>query len=229
MIESKQAAARRVARGAYIASAASLLIGAPAWAQSPAPAATPGAAAPNAPKPPIDITANHQDFYNDDNKSIYTGDVEVIQGTDRLRTPRLTIFFTKKDPNAAPKPAAAGGADTGNRKIEHMEAEGPVYFANPTQNGRGDHGVYTAADQTTVLTGNVVLVQGKNVSTGDKLILNQATNQAQLFSGQSSKRVRGVFYSRIRRRPPAARRRGRPHPRRPSRRNIPDRWRVCNP
>ena len=194
MIETKRLIARRTASSAWIAAAASLFA-MPLWAQTPVPAQpTPGAAAPNQPKQPIDITANHQDFYNDDNKSIYTGDVEVIQGTDRLRTPRLTIFFTKKDPNAAAPKQPAAGADTGNRKIEHMEAEGPVFFANPTQNGRGDHGVYTAADQTTVLTGNVVLVQGKNVSTGDKLILNQVTNQAQLFSGQSSKRVRGVFY-----------------------------------
>lgn len=203
MIETKRLIARRTASGAWIAAAASLFA-MPIWAQTPAPAQpTPGAAAPNQPKQPIDITANRQDFYNDDNKTIYTGDVEAIQGTDRLRTPRLTVFFTKKDPNArAPKQPAAG-ADTGNRKIEHMEAEGPVFFANPTQNGRGDHGVYTAADQTTVLTGNVVLVQGKNVSTGDKLILNQATNQAQLFSGQSSKRVRGVFYQEDQA-PPAA-------------------------
>ena len=124
-----------------------------------------------------------------------------IQGQDRLRTPQLTIFFRQEGlANAAPKPKAAaapGGAlrlaPWGN--IERMEAEGPVYFADDTQNGRGDHGVYTAADQTTVLTGNVVLVQGKNVSTGDKLVLHQDTNQAQLYSGSSSKRVRGVFYN----------------------------------
>jgi lipopolysaccharide export system protein LptA len=164
----------------------------------PAPAAPAPAKGFGQSKLPTDITADHQELFNDENKSVYTGNVEVIQGQDRLRTPQLTIFFAKKDPNAAPKPKAAAapaGAGSTMGKIERMEAEGPVYFADDTQNGRGDHGVYTAADQTTVLTGNVVLVQGKNVSTGDKLVLHQDTNQAQLYSGSSSKRVRGVFYN----------------------------------
>jgi lipopolysaccharide export system protein LptA len=201
MIETQRTLARRTAKRGWIAAAASLvctpLLAQPAAAPTPPPTPAKGAPAAGqpAPKVPVDITADHQDFYNDENKTIYTGNVEVIQGTDRMRTPKLTIYFLKKDQSGAPKPApAAGGEADGGRKIEHMEAEGPVYFANPTQNGRGDHGVYTAADKTTVITGNVVLVQGKNVSTGDKLVMNQITNQAQLYSGQSSQRVRGVFY-----------------------------------
>jgi lipopolysaccharide export system protein LptA len=180
---------RRPTTGAFVIAATAMLC-TPLWAQAPAKPA-PGAP----PKLPVDITANHQDFYNDDNKTIYTGDVEVIQGQDRMRTPQLTVFFVKKDPNAPAPKQPAGAPDSESRKIERMEAEGPVYFADDTQNGRGDHGVYTAADQTTVLTGNVVLVQGKNVSTGDKLVLHQDTNQAQLYSGNSAKRVRGVFYN----------------------------------
>jgi lipopolysaccharide export system protein LptA len=198
MIETQRTLARRTAKRGWIAAAAGLVC-TPLLAQPTAAPTTPPA-----PKVPVDITADHQDFYNDENKTIYTGNVEVIQGTDRMRTPKLTIYFLKKDQGGAPKPAAAAGGEAdGGRKIEHMEAEGPVYFSNPTQNGRGDHGVYTAADKTTVLTGNVVLVQGKNVSTGDKLVMNQITNQAQLYSGQTSQRVRGVFYQQDQT-PPAA-------------------------
>jgi lipopolysaccharide export system protein LptA len=166
----------------------------PVRGQSPAPA--PGAQ-PDQSKLPYDVSAEHQELFNDEHRTVYSGNVEVVQGQDRLRTPRLTVFFAKKDSNApSKKPAAPGAAGPGDTfgKIERMEAEGPVYFSNPTQNGRGDHGTYTAADDTTVLTGNVVLVQGKNVSTGDKLVMHQKTNQATLYSNTGKTRVRGVFY-----------------------------------
>jgi lipopolysaccharide export system protein LptA len=161
-----------------------------------APAAAPKAQSDQS-KLPYDVSADHQELFNDEHRTVYTGNVEVVQGQDRLRTPRLTVFFAKKDPDApGKKPAAPGAAGPGDTfgKIERMEAEGPVYFSNPTQNGRGDHGTYTAADDTTVLTGNVVLVQGKNVSTGDKLVMHQKTNQATLYSNASKTRVRGIFY-----------------------------------
>ncbi len=173
---------------------------APAIAQAPpAKSAAPKSAA----KPigaqanlPTDITADQQEMFNEEHRSVYRGNVVVIQGTDRLNTPQLTVFFTKKDPAAvkvaaAPAPASAG-ATFG--KIERMEAEGPVYFTSATQNAKGDHGTYIAADDTTTLIGNVVLVQNKDVSTGDKLVINRTSNHASLYSKAGPTRVRGVFY-----------------------------------
>ena len=79
-----------------------------------------------------------------------------------------------------------------------MEADGPVYYVTPQQNARGDHATYTAADNSMVLTGNVVLVQDKNVMQGDKLTVDTKTNHAVLVSNNrgatAGKRVRGVFY-----------------------------------
>jgi lipopolysaccharide export system protein LptA len=127
---------------------------------------------------------------------VYTGNVEAIQGTDRLRTPKLTIFWAKKEGQPAkPAPAAAGAAagdDMG--KIERMEAEGTVYFSTPTQNARGDHATYLAAPDTVTMIGNVVLVQDKNVSTGDKLVIDRKTDHSVLYANAGQKRVRGVFY-----------------------------------
>jgi lipopolysaccharide export system protein LptA len=49
-----------------------------------------------------------------------------------------------------------------------------------------------------VLTGNVVLVQDKNVVQGDKLTIDTKTNHSTLVSNAqgrgAGKRVRGVFY-----------------------------------
>jgi lipopolysaccharide export system protein LptA len=182
----------------------------PALAQTAA-APKPGAPAkpPNAQaKLPYDVTADQQEVFNDEHRTVYRGNVVAIQGTDRLNTPQLTIISAKKDPATTKAPAAgapASAADTFG-KIERMEAEGPVYFNTPTQNAKGDHGTYIAADDTITLTGNVVLVQNKDVSTGDKLIYQKSTGHAQLYSkvGAAPQRVRGVFYQDDAPTPPAA-------------------------
>jgi len=183
---------------AVVAAVSAIAAAAQTPAPSPASSAPTGApakapASPPAPKPPIDITAAHQEVFNAERRVVYTGDVVSIQGDDRLTTPQLTIFYKKNDA-ATPKTQPA---DSGmqSAKVERMEAEGTVYFTTPTQNARGDHGTYLAAPDTITLIGNVVLVQGKNVSTGDKLVIDRRTDHSTLYSGQSSKRVRGVFYS----------------------------------
>jgi lipopolysaccharide export system protein LptA len=189
------------------------VLGAGAAAQPPAapgPGGAPKAAAPAPPaagaaagaqntssKEPIDITADHGEMFHDERRVVYTGNVEAIQGTDRLRTPKLTIFWAKQEgASAKPAPAAAGGpgAEDDMGKIERMEAEGTVYFSTPTQNARGDHATYLAAPDTVTMIGNVVLVQDKNVSTGDKLVIDRKTDHSVLYANAGQKRVRGVFY-----------------------------------
>jgi lipopolysaccharide export system protein LptA len=179
-----------------------LISSAPAGASSaPAPAA-PAAAKPASgglganSNAPVDITSDQSDIYTVDGvkHQVYKGNVDVVQGDARLRTPQLTVYFAKQavapTPAKAPAPGAAG-ASFG--KIERMEAEGPVYYTTPTQNAKGDHGTYIAADDTITMTGNVVLLQDKNVGTGDKLVIEQKTGHSTLYSGNKG-RVRGVFY-----------------------------------
>jgi lipopolysaccharide export system protein LptA len=175
-------------------------------AQAPAPAAAAPAAGASAPNRlntssslPYDITADQQEVFNEEHRTVYRGNVVVIQGTDRLNTPQLTIISDKKDPApttgkpAGPPPPATATNTFG--KIKQMDAEGPVYFNTPTQNAKGDHGTYLAENDTITLIGNVVLVQNKDVSTGDKLVINRTTDQYTLFrKAGTGGRVRGVFY-----------------------------------
>lgn len=171
-----------------------------AMAQRPAKATPPAAAAKPASsggfgssKDPIDISADKTDVFQPDHRVVYTGEVEALQGQQRLRTPQLTLTFAEREgvPKAATKPGA--GASGGFGQIQRMEAEGPVYLVTPTQQAKGDHGVYDAPTDTITLTGNVVLMQDKNVSQGDRLVIDQKSGHSVLTSNTNS-RVRGVFY-----------------------------------
>jgi len=144
---------------------------------------------------PIDVTSDNYDYHQQERVGVYTGNVEAVQGTARLRTPKLTVYFAPRDPNAPKPPPGADQADVG--QVERIEAEGPVHYTTPTQRALGDHGTYIADGDTITLTGNVVVVQDKNVGTGDKLVIEQKTGHQVLTSnpGKSApQRVRTVLY-----------------------------------
>ncbi|MNE97874.1 Lipopolysaccharide export system protein LptA [compost metagenome] len=57
---------------------------------------------------------------------------------------------------------------------------------------RGDRAVYTLNNAEVVVTGDVILTQGKNVLTGNRLVYNVRTESARMEGGNG--RVQGVFY-----------------------------------
>jgi lipopolysaccharide export system protein LptA len=116
--------------------------------------------------------------------------VEILQNRSRLRAEKVTIYSAKKPG------ATADGANTCGA-AERMEAEGGVYMVSDQQTARGDRAVYTFDNNIAIVTGDVVLVKGKDVARGDKLTVNTKTNDAKLESnsaGKSARRVRAVFY-----------------------------------
>ena len=145
---------------------------------------------------PIDITADQLEVVDAENRAVWKGNVEALQGTNRMRSPQLTVFFAKS--GNAPAAGAGGAPGAGWGAIQKMEAEGPVYYVTPQQNARGDHATYDASSNSILMTGNVVLVQDKNVVKGDRLTIDTTTNHSTLVSNAqgrtSSGRVRGVFY-----------------------------------
>ena len=151
---------------------------------------------------PIDITSEGVEVFQPQRLTVFKGNVEETQGTQRLRTPELRVYYKAKQQVAGQPaaPAAGGtspfGADqTGG--IDHIEAAGPVYYITPTQNARGDYMSYVKDTNIITLTGNVVLAQGKSVAKGDKLVMYRNTGQNQLISNSpqtANGRVRVILY-----------------------------------
>ena len=180
----------------------------PATAQpaiaAPAPAAKP-AAKPAARQPstsilpggnsrdPISIDANKLEWFDAEQKAVYTGDVVVIQGESSLKAATLTIFLNRDDKGGGPQASAGAAPGQGNSQIRRMEAAGPVTVIQKDQVGTGDRGVYDKVDNKVLLLGNVTLSQGGNITTGEKLIYDLETKQAVVESGGAQQRVRGLF------------------------------------
>ncbi len=139
---------------------------------------------------PVDISSDRNETFQQQHMTIFEGNVIAIQGGDKLQTPKLTVYFAD---SGQPR-QSAGGPDMG--RIQRMEAEGPVYFVTATQKAQGNHATYDAVADTVTMTGNVVMVQDRNVVKGEKLVIEQKTGHSTLYATttQEKGRVRGVFY-----------------------------------
>lgn len=129
---------------------------------------------------PIQIDADRLEWFDKEQKAIYTGNVVAKQGEATLKSSQLRIFMLKAQKGAA----EAGGATPsgpgvgGDNQIERMEADGPVELIQKDQTATGDRGVYERGTNAVTLIGNVALRQSGHVTYGDRLVYDLDTRQA---------------------------------------------------
>ena len=145
---------------------------------------------------PIDITADQLELVDAQHLAVWRGDVEALQGRNRMRADVLNIYFAGTPSSSATGSAGAPGRNWG--KVQRVTAEGNVFYISPTQTARGDHGVYEQGSDSITITGDVIVVQGQSVVHGDKLAIDLKTNRATMVSDARGTgahgRVRGIFY-----------------------------------
>jgi lipopolysaccharide export system protein LptA len=162
-----------------------------AWPVLAAPPNPPPAAAAPAPgaallpgggsRAPINVSANKLDYFDKEQKAVYTGNVVAVQGETRLNASVLTIFFDRKSDAAGAAgaaPAAKAGPGGANSGLRRMEGQGPVAITSKDQVGTGDALVYDKPTNKFYLIGNVALSQGENVTRGDMLTYDLASGRA---------------------------------------------------
>ncbi len=140
-------------------------------------------------KAPITVDAEKLEYFDRDQKLVYTGNVFVQQGDSNMRASIMTVFLTKDEGMAAAQQAVK--TDSSGR-IRRIEAKGPVTVTQRDQVGTGDNGVFDKIDNKVYLFGNVVLSQGTNVTKGNsdsKLVYDLDTGYAQVIGG----RVNSIF------------------------------------
>ena len=172
----------------------------------PAKPAKAGGASPVLPggnsKDPISIDADKLEYFDKEQRAIYTGNVVVVQGESSLQCTVLELVLTKSAAPAraaSPTPGSAKGAPAaapgagGGTEVRRMEAAGPVTVIQKDQVGTGDSGIYDKTENKVYLIGKVTLSQGPNVTKGDKLTYDMDKGTALVESGATEPRVKGLF------------------------------------
>jgi lipopolysaccharide export system protein LptA len=109
-----------------------------------------------------------------------TGRVEVMQDDARLRADKVVI--TRQ----------AGPNGKGFGEVISIVASGNVYYVTPDSTMKGEQAVYTKATDEMVLTGDVILTQNQNVTTGTRLVYNLTQKTTAFDAGTG--RVKAIIY-----------------------------------
>ena len=124
---------------------------------------------------PVSIDAARLEYFDKEQKLVYSGGVVAKQGDSVMRAAALTIFMNSGA-------MQGGGASVaGENQVKRMEAAGPVTIISKDQVGMGDRAVYDKDGDKVLLIGNVSLSQGGNIIKGkadSRLIYDLKTSQA---------------------------------------------------
>ena len=175
---------------------------------------------------PIDIESDVLLVHDSQKTATFKGNVKAVQGSTILHSNELEVHYAggggesltaapgakpstvaSADPGAgtpqAAKPPAAGdksGVALGDNgtKITRIYARGDVVInSDQDQTTTGDLADYDVPGQTVVVSGNVVLTQGKNVLKGDRLVINLTTGESRFDPGSANSgkpgRIKAIF------------------------------------
>ena len=123
---------------------------------------------------PLEVTADSLEVDQATGASEFVGEVLAVQGDLRLTAGRVRIEY-------APQPG-------GGQRVERLIASGGVTLVTPEDAVEAQEAVYNLVRGTLEMTGDVMLVQGANILSGQRFSadLNAGT-------GQMSGRVRTVI------------------------------------
>lgn len=139
---------------------------------------------------PIAYGADSQEYIDAQRVLHLRGRAELLQEPNRLRADGISLYMAAREGGGG----SGFGANVGD--VERIVATGNVYFVTPTEVVRGDQAVYTVANDTIVLTGDVIVTRGQNVMTGSRLTVEVTAGRSTMdgVPTDQGRRVRGVFY-----------------------------------
>jgi lipopolysaccharide export system protein LptA len=168
---------------------------------------------------PIDIESDVLVVHDAQKYATFKGNVKAVQGTTTLRSRELDVHYvgsgsdsltkgtdtTGSTPAPAPattgageaKPSGVGlGANNGTQ-ISKIEARGEVVItSDQDQTTTSDWALYDVPAQLVTVGGNVVLMQGKNVLKGDRLVIDLKTGESRFENKGNTAaggRIRALF------------------------------------
>jgi lipopolysaccharide export system protein LptA len=125
-------------------------------------------------QPPVRISADAAEYFNQEGLVVFTGNVVAVQADSTLTADRMEVRFSRKE-GAEGKPAAGIAGATAGQSIAAITALHNVSFRqvdSDTKQERyatGDKGLYDAERRLVTMTGSPRLWDGKNVIVGEEM------------------------------------------------------------
>ncbi|MEO0916154.1 MAG: lipopolysaccharide transport periplasmic protein LptA [Pseudomonadota bacterium] len=122
---------------------------------------------------PVEVTADEFRVDQSSGEAVFDGNVLIVQGSLRLSAGTVTIEYA---------------SDTSSNAISRLLASGGVTFVTDGDAAEAAEAIYSVAQGTVTLNGDVLLTQGRNAIAGDRLVVDLGSG-----NGRMEGRVRTVF------------------------------------
>lgn len=113
---------------------------------------------------PVEVAADNLSVNQTDGTAVFTGNVVIGQGEMRLSAAEVHVDY----------------AEGGQNRIRALRASGNVTLVSGPDAAEAQEAVYDVEAGEVTLIGDVVLSQGANVLSGDRLVVDLATGAAQV-------------------------------------------------
>ena len=129
---------------------------------------------------PVEVDATTLEVYEEGDQriSVFSGGVTVRRGETLMKAATIKLFS-----NLDTKSADA---------FTRIEADGDIFVKSGEQTVTGASAVVDMKSNTITVSGGVVLSQGANVITGNRLVVNLITGRARVEQAPGQQ-IRGVF------------------------------------
>lgn len=124
---------------------------------------------------PLEITADELSVDQQTGRAVFSGNVVAGQGEMRLSAGRVQVEY-----------ALENGSPTG--EIDRLLASGGVTLVNGAEQAEAQDAIYAVRSSEIIMTGDVILTQGQNALSAEKLIVDLTSGQ-----GRMEGRVRTIF------------------------------------
>jgi len=158
--------------------------GKPADGAKPAGVKSDGAGLPNvgtfsltSKKEPIQITSDKLDFDYKNRRTVFRGNVDVIQGDVHLQTDTMTVDYSQVGDK---------------QELKTVIADGHVTIMQGPKKATGNHAVFDQGTRTVVLTGDALLAQDNNQVAGDRIVVYPDESRMQVLG--ENRRVKVVLF-----------------------------------
>jgi lipopolysaccharide export system protein LptA len=125
---------------------------------------------------PISIEADQMSSTEETNTVLFTGDVDAKQGDLRVRSDKMTVFYTDQDTDAKEQLSTT-------QQVEKLICVGNVEITRTDWLGTSDNMVYFADKRQVILTGNAKAWQGQNMVVGEKIVYYMDEGRSEVVGG----------------------------------------------
>lgn len=124
---------------------------------------------------PVEVSADSLSVDQRTGEAVFDGNVLVVQGDVRMSAGRILVVYSEdKEGNSS--------------GIDRLVADGGVTFVTAKDAAEAREAVYSVGDGVVTLSGEVLLTQGQNAISGERLVIDLSSG-----TGRMEGRVRTVF------------------------------------